>query len=147
MLDQLSEQARTLLEGQHFAVLATLNEDGSLHQSVMWYMLEKYNDVDIILMNTKRGRVKERNMRHNPHVSVCIEDEYSYVTVSGTVELIDDHDIAQSTISQVGIIRITEGNVFAESNSPALTALSGVARKSVLSFRASLYTGERWDDA
>ncbi len=103
MSDQLSERARTLLEGRHFTVLATQNEDGSLHQSVMWYLLETHNDNLIILMNTKRGRVKERNMRRNPHISVCIEHEYSYVTISGTVELIDDPEITQADIYRLAV--------------------------------------------
>src|SRR5437763_5094357 len=98
MLDHLSERARTLLKGRHFAVLATTNEDGTPHLTTMWYLLEKHNDTLIILMNTKRGRVKERNMRRNPHIAVCIEQEYSYVTMSGTVELIDDPEIAQADI-------------------------------------------------
>jgi len=95
---ELSERARTLLEERHFAVLATTNEDGSIQQSVMWYLLEKFNGVDIILMNTKKGRVKERNMRRNPHVSLCVEHEYSYVTMSGAVELIDNPEFSQPDI-------------------------------------------------
>lgn len=98
MSPEISERARTLLEGRHFAVLATLNEDGSIQQSVMWYLLEKWNGADTILMNTKQGRVKERNMRRNPHVSLCVEHEYSYVTMSGTVELIDDPELTQPDI-------------------------------------------------
>jgi PPOX class probable F420-dependent enzyme len=97
-MHQLSERARTLLEGRHFAVLATINEDGTPHLTTVWYLLEKYNGVDTIVMNTKRGRVKERNMRCNPHISVCIEHEYSSVTISGTVELIDDPEMTQADI-------------------------------------------------
>jgi PPOX class probable F420-dependent enzyme len=93
---ELSERARTLLEGRHFAVLATTNEDGSIHQSGMWYLLEKTEDgSDIIVMNTMAGRVKERNMRRNPHVSLCVENAYQYVTITGGVEMIDDSGIAQ----------------------------------------------------
>jgi PPOX class probable F420-dependent enzyme len=88
-------QARTLLEGRHFAVLATINDDGTPHLTTMWYLLE---DHDILVMNTKRGRVKEQNMRRNPSVSVCIEHEYSYVTISGTIEFVDDPEITQHDI-------------------------------------------------
>jgi PPOX class probable F420-dependent enzyme len=103
MLTKLSERARTLLEDRHFAVLATVNEDGTPHLTTMWYLLERYNDTDIILMNTKWGRVKERNMRRNPYISVCIEHGYSYVTISGTVELIDDSEMARADICRLAV--------------------------------------------
>ncbi len=103
MLDQLSERGRTLLEGRHFAVLATINEDNTPHLTTMWYLLERHNDTDIILMNTKRDRVKERNMRRNPYVSLCVEHEYCYITIVGEVELIDDPAITQPDIYRLAV--------------------------------------------
>jgi PPOX class probable F420-dependent enzyme len=97
--DQLSERARTFLEGRHFAVLATTNDDGSIHQSVMWYLLEKTEDGrDMIVMNTATGRIKERNMYLNPRISLCVENEYSYITITGDVELIVDRPTALADI-------------------------------------------------
>lgn len=94
MGSKLSEQARAFLEERRFAVLATINADGTPHLSTMWYSLEG----DTILMNTKAGRIKDRNMRRDPRISVCFEEGYSYVTISGTVEMIDDQEIAQADI-------------------------------------------------
>ena len=91
---QLSERARTFLNGRHFAVLATINKNGTPQLTTMWYLLEG----DTIIMNTKVGRVKERNMRRNPHISLCVQHGYQYVTLSGNVEIIDDPEIAQSDI-------------------------------------------------
>ena len=48
--------------------VGTINEDGTPHLTTMWYPSERFNDTDIILMNTKGSRVKERNMRRNPFV-------------------------------------------------------------------------------
>jgi PPOX class probable F420-dependent enzyme len=98
-MSTLSEKARAFLEERRFAVLATLNSDGSPQLTTMWYLLEG----DTIIMNTKAGRVKERNMRREPRISVCFEDEYRYVTISGTVELIDDQAIAQRDIHRLAI--------------------------------------------
>jgi PPOX class probable F420-dependent enzyme len=98
-LNQLSERARELLQGRHFAVLATVNADGTIHQSVMWYLLGG----DTILMNTMLGRVKERNMRRNPHVSLCVQRGYQYVTIRGKVEFIDDSGIAQYDIYRLAL--------------------------------------------
>ncbi len=90
----LSEQARAFLNEKRFAVLATINKDGTPQQTTMWYLL----DGDTIVMNTKVGRAKERNMRRDPRISACIEDGYSYVTISGTVEMIDDPQTSQRDI-------------------------------------------------
>lgn len=93
----LSEKARAFLEEKRFAVLATLNQDGTAQQTTMWYLLEG----DTILMNTKAGRLKERNLRKDPRISICVEDGYNYITISGRVELIDDPEIAQRDIHRL----------------------------------------------
>ncbi len=99
MLVTLSEKARAFLQERRFAVLATINKDGTPQLTTMWYLLEG----DTIVMNTKVGRTKERNMRRDPRISVCFEDGYSYLTVSGTVEMIDDPKIAQHDIYRLAV--------------------------------------------
>ena len=99
MARALSAKARALLQERRFAVLGTINKDGSPQLTTMWYLL----DGDVILMNTKAGRTKERNMRRDPRIAVCIEDGYSYVTISGTVEMIDDPQIAQRDIHRLAV--------------------------------------------
>ncbi|HEU0000556.1 MAG TPA: PPOX class F420-dependent oxidoreductase [Ktedonobacteraceae bacterium] len=95
MTTELSEKARAFLREKRFAVLATLNKDGTPQLTTMWYLLE--ND-GTILMNTKAGRLKERNMRRDPRISVCFEDNYNYLTIKGRVEMIDDSQISQRDI-------------------------------------------------
>lgn len=82
-----------------FPVLATLNPDGTIQQSVMWFDLEG----DRIMMNTKLGRHKDRNLRENQTVSLCFEDETRYVTLSGRIEIIDDRERAQADIYRLAI--------------------------------------------
>ncbi len=94
MSSKLSERARAFLSAKRFAVLGTLNKDGSPQLTTMWYLLEG----DTIIMNTKVGRLKERNMRRDPRISICVSQEYNYVTIRGTVEMIDDPEIAQRDI-------------------------------------------------
>src|SRR5213592_310247 len=93
----LSEKARAFLNAEHFAVLATLNSDGSPQLTTMWYLLEG----DTIVMNTKAGRLKARNMQRDPRIAICVEDGYNYVTISGLVEMIDDQEIAQRDIARL----------------------------------------------
>jgi PPOX class probable F420-dependent enzyme len=95
MAVELSEKARVYLQELRFAVLATIHLDGSPQLTTMWYLLE---DDGAIMMNTKVGRAKERNMRRDPRISICIEGDYSFLTLNGTVELIDDAEIAQHDI-------------------------------------------------
>jgi PPOX class probable F420-dependent enzyme len=82
-----------------FPVLATLNPDGTIQQSVMWFDLEG----DQVLMNTKVGRSKHRNMRSNDVVSLCFEDEGTYVTLSGRVMVVDDLDRGQADIYRLAV--------------------------------------------
>lgn len=93
----LDDATRTFLEEKYFAVLATLNEDGAPHQSVMWYELIG----DRILMNTAAGRIKESNITRDPRVSICVEDEYNYVTINGRAELDYDPERSQADIARL----------------------------------------------
>ena len=74
-----------------YPVLAILTPDGSPNQSVMWFDLDP-DDPDVILMNTKVGRAKERYLRRDPRVSLCFEDGLFWVALQGTVELDDDRE-------------------------------------------------------
>jgi len=95
----LTDEARAFLEEKRFAVLATVNADGSAQQTVMWYMLRG----DQIVMNTKRGRLKDRNLLRDRRVSICVEDGYRFVTIAGDVELVEDQEQAQADIKAIAI--------------------------------------------
>ncbi len=99
MTSELSQKAKEFLQERRFAVLATINQDGTPQLTTMWYLFEN----DMIVMNTKMGRVKDRNIRRDPRISVCFENGYSYLTISGTAELIDDPEIAQHDIHRLAV--------------------------------------------
>ncbi|MBO0780473.1 MAG: PPOX class F420-dependent oxidoreductase [Ktedonobacteraceae bacterium] len=96
---ELSDRVKDFLREKRFPVLATINKDGSPQLSAMWYQLL---DDGTIMMNTKAGRVKERNMRRDPRISLCFE-EGGYLTLSGTVELIDDPEVGQRDIYRLAL--------------------------------------------
>ncbi len=96
---QLSENARTFLNEPRFAVMATINADGTPQQSVVWYELQG----DEIMLNTKAGRLKDRNLRRDPRAALCIEDENHYVALRGPVTLNDDQTVAQSDIERLAV--------------------------------------------
>ncbi|HEX6507413.1 MAG TPA: PPOX class F420-dependent oxidoreductase [Chloroflexota bacterium] len=95
----LSDAAQAFLSEPRFGVLATINRDGTPQQSTVWYELQG----DEIMMNTARGRLKDRNLRRDPRASICVEDGYRYVTVRGSVTIIDDQAIAQADIRRLAV--------------------------------------------
>ena len=85
----LNDEIRRLLDGRHFAVLATLNPDGGPQTSAMWVGRED----DEVLFSTVAGRRKHRNLERDPRLSVTIldaDDPYNYVELRGRVTIGED---------------------------------------------------------
>jgi PPOX class probable F420-dependent enzyme len=82
------KQAQLLLE-KNFASLATTNPDGSPQVTPVWVDW----DGEYALVNTLRGRVKERNIARDPRVEIMVvnmQDPYQYVRLSGRAELVEE---------------------------------------------------------
>lgn len=80
----IPEEYLDLFEKRAFAHLATLMEDGSPQVTPVWIDF----DGTYILVNSARGRVKDRNMRRDPRVAIEIidpDDPYRYFQVQGKV--------------------------------------------------------------
>lgn len=95
----LSDAARRFLNEKRFAVLATISADGLPQQTVMWYELRG----DAIIMNTAVGRSKDRYLRRDARASICVADAYTYVTITGTVQLDEDPTVTQEDIKRLAI--------------------------------------------
>lgn len=77
-------------ETKAFAFLATTMEDGTPQVTPVWF-----NTADeYILINSARGRVKDRNMRSRPAVAIVLmamDDPYHYLQIRGrVVEIIEE---------------------------------------------------------
>ncbi|HEV3192496.1 MAG TPA: PPOX class F420-dependent oxidoreductase [Polyangiaceae bacterium] len=73
-----------LQQKKAFAQLATLMPDGSPQVTPVWF---QYKDGKFIV-NTARGRIKDRNMSKDPRVALDIVDPdnaYSHLSVRGKV--------------------------------------------------------------
>ena len=73
-----------LFQRPAFANLATLNGDGSPQVTPVWCDFDGTN----IVVNTARGRVKDRNLRREPRVALSVldpENPYRYLGVQGRV--------------------------------------------------------------
>jgi PPOX class probable F420-dependent enzyme len=89
----LSPATIELLNGRNYAVLATLNPDGSPHTSAMWVG----RDGDDVVMSTVAGRRKHRNMVLDPRISVTVMDATdgeNYVELRGRVSMTPDTGLA-----------------------------------------------------
>jgi PPOX class probable F420-dependent enzyme len=94
---KISDEYRDLFEDETraFAFLGTIMHDGSPQVTPVWFNTDGEN----ILINSARGRVKDRNMRARPQVALAIvdpQDPYRYVQVRGKVvelneEVGDEH--------------------------------------------------------
>jgi len=85
----LSEATLALVDGKNYAILATINPDGSPQTSVLWVG----RDGNDLLFSTVAGRVKHRNVERDPRVSVTVldsADPENYVELRGRVSMAPD---------------------------------------------------------
>ena len=83
----IPEKFHDLFEKKTFAHVATLTEEGLPHVTAVW--IDYDEDDDRLLVNTERGRRKERNVKMNPSVGVSMIDPdnpYRNLSVIGEVE-------------------------------------------------------------
>jgi len=76
---------RDLLENKALAYLSCHLKDGSILVNPVWCLAEG----DTIVVNSAEGRLKDRAMRRNPQVTVCIGDPanpFRYLEVRGRVQ-------------------------------------------------------------
>ena len=86
----LKPELRAFLDQPFFGILGTINDDGTIQQTMMWYALEG----DTIVMNTAKGRRKHRNIEDRPDVTLSAVNGRQFVSVSGkAVVTADDPDL------------------------------------------------------
>ena len=125
----LTEPQRVFLDEVHYGVVGTLNRDGSIQQTVIWYIREG----DEVRFSLGANSVKARNIRRNPTVTLTIPDGGRYLTISGTaiVEAADpelrqrlairylgperaDAWLAQRTTAERASVRITIAQAYGQ---------------------------------
>ena len=86
---QIPDEAVHLLEGQHFAHVATVMADGTPQVTPVWIDHEG----DTVSFNTAAGRFKEKNLRRDPNVAISIidaENPYQPLIIRGKVSEITE---------------------------------------------------------
>ena len=95
MTDTIPDNYADLFAKRTFASLATLMPDGQPQVTPVWCDY----DGSYVIVNSAKGRVKDRNMRRDPRVTLTLmdpENPYRYIEVRGRVVEItesgaDDH--------------------------------------------------------
>ncbi len=80
----IPDQYKDLLQKKAFAHLGTLMKDGSPQVTPIWFGYDGTN----ILINSAKGRLKDKNMRKRPQVALAIadpENPYRYMQIRGKV--------------------------------------------------------------
>lgn len=87
-------EVKDLLEKPNYAVISTLNANGSIHNTVVWIAAED----GAVAVNSALGRLWPTNLQRDPHVTVLVFESgnpYHYVEIRGTAtateEGADDH--------------------------------------------------------
>lgn len=86
------EEYRTfLIERPRTASLATIRADGRPHVAPIWFEL----DGDDLIFTTWHTSVKGQNLRRDPRVSLCVDEEtppFAFVLFEGTATISEDLD-------------------------------------------------------
>ena len=80
---------RKLLEDPNYAVISTVNRDGSILSTVVWVNLADGH----VAVNSARGRRWPTNLERDPHVTVLVYEQgnpYDYVEIRGTATATTD---------------------------------------------------------
>lgn len=89
MTTQIPQSHIDLLEQPVHATIATIMPNGQPQLSVVWCSY----DGEHILVNTARGRQKDKNLQARPFATVLLIDPqnpYRYLEVRGTVEMTEE---------------------------------------------------------
>jgi len=82
--ENVKRAAIELIEAKNFAHIATLRKNGAPHVTPVWVDY----DGEFVLVNTLKGRIKERNVARDPRVAIDVMDHnspYRNVVILGRV--------------------------------------------------------------
>jgi PPOX class probable F420-dependent enzyme len=95
----LDDRDRELLQDTNFCHVATLREDGTIHNVPVWVDV----DGDTVVLNSAEGRAWPANARRTGQATLTVanmENPYEYVSITGHVAE-DTHDGADEHIDKL----------------------------------------------
>lgn len=88
-MDEIPPDFWDLFDDTTIAHVTTLLPDGAPHTSPVW--IDYDEEANRVLVNTERGRRKEKNVRQDPRVAVSMtdpENPYRYLLIRGVVDTV-----------------------------------------------------------
>jgi PPOX class probable F420-dependent enzyme len=92
----LPAPVRAFLEAPNVASVATVDDDGTPRQAVVWYRIEPD---DRVLINSRTPRRWCTNLLRDPRVSLSVidaADPYRWVGITGVVDEVIDADVERA---------------------------------------------------
>jgi PPOX class probable F420-dependent enzyme len=89
-----------LLASPRTAMVSTVRPDGRPHLVPVWFDLDR----DDLIFTTWSDSVKGRDLRGDPRISVCVDDEhppFSFVLIDGTARLSDNLDDVRAWATRI----------------------------------------------
>lgn len=83
---KMSSDVAQLFRDKNLVYVATLMPDGSPQITPTWVDVDEENN--IVLVNTAKGRVKQKNLSRDPRIAVAVVDKnnsYNVATIRGRV--------------------------------------------------------------
>ena len=81
----LDDPVRELIKARNFCHVSTLNENGSIHSTLVWVDA----DAEHVVLNSAQGRRWPENVKRDGRASLLIanaEDQYEYVHIEAALE-------------------------------------------------------------
>ena len=94
------ERRAFLLASPRTAKAATVRPDGRPHIAPVWFDL----DGDDLVFTTWHTTVTARDLRRDPRISLCVDDErppFSFVLIEGTARLSDNLDDVRAWATRI----------------------------------------------
>jgi len=89
-----------MLTAANYATFTTIDADGLPQSTIIWIDAEGEH----VLVNTAKGRVKDRNVRRDPRVSVLVireGDAYDWISIAGRVVDVEEGERAERHIDEL----------------------------------------------
>ena len=87
----LTDPVRELIQGRNFCHVSTLNENGSIHATLVWSDV----DGDHVVLNSAQGRRWPENVKRTGRATLLIanaENQYEYVFIQAVLESASEDD-------------------------------------------------------
>jgi PPOX class probable F420-dependent enzyme len=102
----LTDAQQAFLDEVRYSVVGTLNADGSIQQTVVWFLREGVE----LRFSTGAASKKVRNLLRDPTVTLAVADGGRYLTISGSavVEPADSELRLRLAVRYLGAARAAE---------------------------------------